>query len=127
MSQPINEFMTSCPHTIGHDIAVSVARDMMTQHSCHHLPVLDGGNLVGLVSARDLRLAHAVSSGEETSVELLMTDEPVVVDRDEAVNVVIRCMLEKQVGSVIIAAKKGHPWGIFTTTDALKLLAETLS
>ena len=118
MSTPIVEFMTEMPHTIGHDISISKAHQMMTDLSCHHLPVLDGGHLVGVLSDSDLRLISKLSD-ENIKVEDIMTDEPVVVKPDQDIFQVAMLMHEKNIGSVIVSAKEGSPWGIFTATDAL--------
>ena len=125
LDQEIKQFMTAMPHTIGHDISVAKAKEFMTRYRCHHLPVLDGGNLVGIVSERDLRLANTLNSGEKTTVETLMTDEPVTVDETATLKSVVKLMLEKQVGSVVVKPQHaGSPWGIFTTTDALRVILE---
>jgi acetoin utilization protein AcuB len=78
----ISKHMTEMPHTIGHDISVAKAKSMMSENNCHHLPVLDGGHLVGVVSSRDLSLVETIRGGGETPIEELMTEEPVVVDPD---------------------------------------------
>lgn len=119
----IQNYMTELPHTIGHDITVSKAKTMMKDHSCHHLPVLDGGHLVGVISHRDLTLVDNVRGGGETPVEEIMTDEPVIVDPEMDVKEGIKIMMEKRIGSLIIRAKEGKHWGIFTYTDALKVLS----
>ncbi|MCB0392251.1 MAG: CBS domain-containing protein [Bdellovibrionales bacterium] len=119
----IQKYMTELPHTIGHDISVSKAKNMMHEVGCHHLPVLDGGHLVGVISSRDLNLIESIRGGGETPVEEIMTEEPIVVDPDMDVKEAIKVMMEKRIGSLIIRAKEGRPWGIFTYTDALKVLS----
>ncbi len=119
MSTPINEFMTQMPHTIGHDITVDKAVNMMKEFSCHHLPVLDGGHLVGIISDRDIQVATKLGSLDEVKVEDIMTDEPIVVQPTDDVFQVAMTMHEKKVGSVIVSATAGESWGIFTSTDAL--------
>lgn len=46
--------MTEAPNTVGLDDDCSDAVAMMLSLGCRHLPVMDGGRLVGIVSARDL-------------------------------------------------------------------------
>lgn len=126
MNREIKSLMTPLPKTIGYDIGVSKAKNMMKELSCHHLPVLNGGQLVGIVTERDLRITELFSKDDETTVEDIMEGNPYIVDPDANVKEVIDVLLKRKIGSVIVKAKDDAPWGIFTTTDALRLLTETL-
>src|SRR5438445_2824236 len=53
----IAQLMTAQPWTVQLDDSLAVARQMMAQREIHHLPVLDGGAVVGMVTDRDLALA----------------------------------------------------------------------
>lgn len=127
MSITINEVMTRTPHTIGHDIPVSKAKLMMREYNCHHLPVLDGGRLVGVISDRDLKLVERLPHGDETLIEDLMTDEPFVVSPDLSVKDVLTKMLDNKINSVIVSAKGDQSWGIFTSTDALAYFVDKVN
>jgi len=48
------DFMTEAPHTIGPDDDCTVAATEMLAIGCRHLPVVEDGRLIGVVSARDL-------------------------------------------------------------------------
>ena len=116
--------MTELPHTIGHDMTVEKASMMMGEYKCHHLPVLDGGKLVGLVSDRDFRYTKNLIDHSDIKVEELMAEELLTVDPDDNVKDVLSEMLKLKVGSAIVNAKDGRGWGIFTTTDVMKILVE---
>ena len=51
---PVADWMTHDPVTIDIDADVASARDLMLERGFRHLPVLEGGSLVGIVSLRDL-------------------------------------------------------------------------
>jgi len=51
---PVADWMTHDPATIEADADVVEARDRMLAGGFRHLPVTDGGILVGIVSLRDL-------------------------------------------------------------------------
>jgi CBS domain-containing protein len=51
---PVADWMTHDPVTIEADEDVTTARDLMLRSGFRHLPVTDGGTLVGIVSLRDL-------------------------------------------------------------------------
>lgn len=122
MNQNISHHMTEIPHTIGKDATVKKAREMMREFSYHHLPVLNGGTVVGMVTERDLRVAESLRKEEDIAVEDVMNDEPFFVERTTPLNDVLHIMLDKGYSSVLVRGTKTEPWGVFTTTDALRLL-----
>ncbi len=120
--------MTRSPHTIGRDQKLSRAHDMMRQHGVRHLPVLDGGKLVGVLSQRDLYFIEAIA-GVACSVESVseaMASEIYTVAPGDLVADVARTMGEHKYGCAVVV-DRGHIVGIFTATDALALLAEAMS
>jgi CBS domain-containing protein len=58
---PVSKGMTLDPLTIDPDATVGEAMDRMLDGGFRHLPVMDGGKLVGIVSMRDL--ARSISKG----------------------------------------------------------------
>lgn len=115
------------PRTIGHDMSLEKAREMMNEMRCHHLPVLDGGHLVGVLSDRDLKVGEAMN-GQKKRVEDLMMDDPIIVDPELTVKEAVQTLLKEKVGSLIVRANpEKSPWGIFTVTDALKILDDKLN
>lgn len=124
MSTPITEFMTPMPHTVGHDITLEKAKKMMQEHHCHHLPVLDGGILVGILSSTDLDTVAKLKDWQDIKVEEVMTEEPMVIAPSEDVFQATMLMQQKKIGSLIISATNDSPWGIFTATDALTYLKD---
>ena len=51
----ISKYMTTTPHTIGAEQPLDKAMTMMREYKIRHIPVLDGGRLVGIISDRDLK------------------------------------------------------------------------
>lgn len=121
----IIEYMTEMPHTIGPDISLTKAEEMMAKFHCRHLPVLEGGHLVGILSERDMNLYLA--HNKDSVVREAMVEEPLIVDPEEELKSVAQKMLNMKVGSAIIRAKAGKPWGIFTGSDALKVIVDKLN
>ncbi|HUZ87934.1 MAG TPA: CBS domain-containing protein [Candidatus Baltobacterales bacterium] len=52
----VNDYMSDGAVTVSPDDDISVAATKMFAIGCRHLPVVDGGRLVGMISARDLLL-----------------------------------------------------------------------
>ncbi len=122
MNQQIAHHMSEVPHTIGKDASLRMAREMMQEFSYHHLPVLYGGTVVGIVTERDLRVAEMLKTDEVTGINEVMNDDPLFVERTTPIKDVLQLMLKKGYSSVLVRGTKNEPWGVFTTTDALRLL-----
>ena len=54
----IRDFMTPQPWTVQIDDSVALARSMFAEREIHHLPVLDGGEVVGIVTDRAPASVH---------------------------------------------------------------------
>jgi acetoin utilization protein AcuB len=115
--------MTPSPHTIGRDQPLAKAHELMRRFGVRHLPVLDGGVLVGIVSERDLRLLESVADVDvhRTLVEEAMTPEPYIAAPDALLRDVAAEMIEHKYGCAVVMDRAAVV-GIFTTVDALRAL-----
>lgn len=119
-------FMTPSPHTIGADQPLATARALMHQHHIRHLPVLDGGTLVGILSDRDLALVASLLVDEaRVPVSEAMTPDPRALTPETSLEWVAAEMAERRIGSVVVM-EHGRVVGIFTTIDALRALQSLL-
>lgn len=102
-----------------------MAHALMREHRIRHLPVLDGGVLVGILSERDLHLVESVAGTDPktTLVEEAMTPEPFAVEVDATLHGVVEQMVAHKYGCAVVT-ERGHVAGIFTTIDALRALLE---
>lgn len=126
-SQPIRAFMSRSAACIASHRSLSDAFRTMQRERVRHLPVLEGGEVVGMISQRDLGLlgTKAPARMDELAVEEAMTAEPYIVGPDTAVRIVVQTMSSQRLGSAIVV-DGGHVIGVFTTTDALALLSGLL-
>lgn len=124
---PISKFMSTNPHTIGWDQNIAKASEMMSEHGIRHLPVLKGGQIVGLISQSDIRLIETLEGVEPQVVKVAdaMTPDPYVVSPEALLDEVAAEMAENKYGSAIIMQNQ-KVVGIFTTLDALRALDELL-
>jgi acetoin utilization protein AcuB len=124
----IDQFMTRCPHTIGLDQPIADAQRAMRAHGIRHLPVLDGGRLVGLVSERDLLFVDRLLDldREQLPVSEAMSPEVYTVASDAPLLTVVVEMADHKYGSAVIM-EAGSVAGVFTTIDALRAFAALLT
>lgn len=123
MQPTLQSSMTSHPHSIRLDENVHTARRRMAEWGVRHLPVLAGGELRGVISDRDLKIV--VGDPTRVAIEDVCVDEPITFDVDTSLSVVAALMAERRVGSVLVT-ERGKVVGIFTTTDACRVLATLL-
>jgi acetoin utilization protein AcuB len=123
----IKHFMTVSSHAIGRDQTLKLAHERMQQLGARRLPVLEGGVLVGVVSDHDIALIGAISpaQAEETTVEDVMSVEPYAVTPDADVASVTAQMAEHKHDCAVVM-DHNKVLGVFTTSDALQLLAALL-
>ncbi len=123
----VMKFMTVMPHSVGSDQTIDMAHKIMDENSIRHLPVMKAGQISGIVSDRDLKLAMSIRGVEasKTTVEEIASSEVFLVKPDSKLDDVSKMMAEKKIGSVLVVDNH-RLVGIFTTTDALKALNELL-
>src|SRR5262245_15152268 len=92
----VQKHMTSMPHTIGRDILVKTAQSVMREYNIRHLPVQEGGRLVGILSDRDVKLAASLKGAEDLRVEDVMTESPFAVRPDAPLDEVAFEMAERK-------------------------------
>jgi len=118
MSAPV--FVVSPDSTVAH------ARNLMVRHRISRLLVMDGGNLVGILTKKDI--AYRLRQGEPAwrrrpldriPVGALMTEHPVVVQPDTGVKSIARIFVENTISSVPVM-DAGVVAGIVTKTDLMK-------
>ena len=123
----VQKFMTTAPHTIGADQTLAHARMMMHELTIRHLPVLEDGSLVGLVSEKDINFLLSFSGVDikTEKVAQAMTTDLTKVTSDTQLDEVCRMMAAKKIGSVLV--EDNHKLvGIFTWIDALNAMDELL-
>jgi acetoin utilization protein AcuB len=125
---PIEAYMSRDVHSIRHDASADDALSQMSKHGVRHLPVLEAGRLVGLLSDRDLRLALSVSDADAKAIIIEAICAPIVysVPPSTPLSSVAQEMADKRYGSCVVVDDDEHVLGMFTTVDACRALAAAL-
>ncbi len=121
--------MTPFPHTVSADAPIPAVVKQMEEGDFRHLPVVQDGELVGIISIHDIdRLIHPDRGDTDrwvTSAAQIMTPDPYVVSPSESFAVVLREMIDRRIGTTLVV-KGGKLAGIVTVTDVCRTLAEVL-
>ena len=128
----VRELMTTDVVTVSRNDELSVADDIMKMNRVRHLPVLEDGRLIGILSQRDLFLAAlstAMGFGRKASQEFLktvpvkevMTDDVITVEPSEDVKAAARLMVDHKIGCLPVVEDR-KLLGLLTETDFVKLV-----
>ena len=123
----IGELMTPCPVAVRASQSLQAAHALMREGRIRHLPVVEDGLVVGVVSQSDLRLLESLDQVDtcRVTVEEAMTHGPYVVGPTEPLSSVLDHMWKRRLGSAIVM-DRGRLVGIFTAADALHALRQFL-
>jgi acetoin utilization protein AcuB len=121
----VRDIMTSPVVSIAPEITLEDAYRTMQQKGIRHLPVVDGGKLVGVITDRDLRLATSTLAPAPfppgSKVAGSMCRAVATADTMDPVEEAARKMREKKIGCLPVV-DDGRVVGIVTGLDLLDAL-----
>ncbi len=132
----VAHIMTPNPVTVTPSNAISTAIALMRAGGFRRLPVVENGRLVGIVTARDLRLASNAPTVvreqwydnymlQHIAVGTCMTPDPITVTPDSSIAEAARLMRDHKISGLPVM-EGGRLVGIVTETDLLNYLLELL-
>ncbi len=119
--------------TISASERLSTVEDIMTLGHVRHMPVVQGGKLVGVVSERDLLRASlsGLSQHHEderraflhvVEISRVMSTPPIVIEPDASIEEASAIMAEKKIGCLPVL-EGDELAGLLTETDVLRWVA----
>lgn len=126
MDKAVGTYMVKGPYVCEPAQSVQDALEFMIECEIRHLPVVDEGRLVGIVSDRDLRAAAALPQAKKLLVEDVMKQDVFFATKEASLKEVVQEMRDRKLGSTVIVNSDREAIGIFTATDALGVLADLL-
>ena len=125
----VAEIMTTELETLGPDDMLADARRLMTERHIHHVPIVDGERLVGLISHRDVLAATGSwqTQPDETTIPLsqVMRTELSTVSPDTQLRAAALHMEKHRFGCLPVLENE-MLCGIVTETDFVGLAANLL-
>lgn len=123
----VQKYMTCVPKSIGFDRPLAHALEVMRELHVRHLPVLKAGQLVGVLSDRDIKLVLGFDGTDPKTmtVDEAYSPDPYFTTPSTPLNEVVRHMADKKYGCAIVV-DNDKLVGIFTEVDAFNALSDLL-
>jgi acetoin utilization protein AcuB len=134
-SDPVNRFMTEPAVSIDLGSPAAEVLRLFSVHPFHHLPVVDRGKVVGMLSSADvLRLEAFLPPRARTStdflnqrlhIDQLMRQPPITVASHQSVEQATTLMTKHGIHALPVTDSNDKLLGIITTTDIISAVLHT--
>jgi acetoin utilization protein AcuB len=133
------DLMTPDPVTVTPQATVAEVWDLMRELEVRHVPVVESGALVGMVSDRDLarfdmaRLllvegAETLRQELATAIVRVMSSDVIAVNPETELEEIVELLVEHRIGAVpVIRSNTREVVGIVSYIDVLRALQELLA
>ena len=120
--------MTADPGTVSCNADLIDAMNLMDELGCRHLPVIDQGRLVGVLSDRDILeatgwLSEPPREGAPQCVEDVMTTPPITIGPEDGIAEATIEILTRGIGCLPVVTEGCELVGILTEMDLLNAFA----
>lgn len=120
MNEPLSSIMIKNLVTISPDDKLSTARDLFRGKRIHHLPVVEGKNLVGLLTTADLLwLDKRLNEYDDIYVKDVMTKKLAILESNDKIGSAAELFLLNRFHAVPIV-ENGELIGLVTSFDIIK-------
>lgn len=131
MNAKVADWMSTPPITVAPTATLSAAQWLMEWRKIRRLPVVDNGNLVGMLTASELRAVQPLEATlnhyewrallDRVTVAECMTTHPITIAPDASVIDAARLMLNCKVDALPVV-EQDRLVGIITESDLFRLL-----
>jgi acetoin utilization protein AcuB len=122
----VGEWMERNLVTIDRKTTIQEAISLMKKHSIRHLPVIEEGRLVGLVTEGDMRQVFVASLIEELSIDDVMIKDPITVKVDAEIDDAARVIHYNKIGGLPVVDEDQGLLGIITVADIMAAFIELM-
>jgi CBS domain-containing protein len=131
----VRDIMALNPATLDRNETLDLAESIMNLGRIRHMPVVDDGKLVGVVSQRDLfrsALVTALGFGRKVTSSLIktikikevMTEKVITISPDTSIKDAACLMMDKKIGCLPVV-DGDRLIGLVTETDMLRYVVES--
>lgn len=122
MAKNVRDAMTSNPRSIEPSTMVADAAKLMKAEDVGSLPIVEGDQLVGMVTDRDIviRIVAEEKDPQSTTVGEIASRDLVTVDPEQDLDEALRLMAQHQVRRLPVAEEDGRLVGILAQADVAR-------
>lgn len=121
----VRDVMTTAPTVCKSTDSIERVAKLMAEHDCGAIPVCDAGNVVGMITDRDIscRVVATGTAADSVAASLVMSKPVCTVRQDEPVETAIDLMKTRQVRRLPVVNDEGVIVGIIAPSDLAPTLA----
>jgi len=130
----VRDWMTSHVITISPETSLAEVHELMKSKRIRRVPVLDHGQVVGIVTLGDVRAAEPSGASSLSVWEInnllanlkvveIMSRDPITIQQNASIGEAAKIMLEKKFSGLPAVDEAGHLVGIITESDIFRLVA----
>jgi CBS domain-containing protein len=120
MNEPLSLIMTRDVVTAAEEDTLAVARGIFLKNKVHHLPIVNGSRLVGILTTYDLfKVTGPNKDYEKIYIKDVMTRHVATLEPEDKIGSAAELFLENLFHAVPIV-KEGTLEGIVTSFDVIK-------
>ena len=130
----VRDVMAQNPLTLDRNETLDLAESIMNLGRIRHMPVVDDGRVIGILSQRDLfrsALLTALGFGRKTTTALIktikikevMTEDVITIAPETTIKGAARIMIDKKIGCLPVVENE-KLIGLLTETDILRYVVE---
>jgi len=127
-NEAIDRIMTVKPATLGPGDSLATAAELFESTGMHHAPIVDAGELVGILSATDFLKLHLLKSRnlslDKVKIRQLMQTNPVVLPYGASLRDAAEKFMVGEFHALPVIDDDGAVAGIITTSDLVQYLLQ---
>ncbi len=130
----VQDWMRENPVSVAPDATLATARELMSENEVRRLPVVERGELIGILTNSDIlrQIPSTVDESDDDTRLLLtqrtvrevMTYSPMTINPSATIQEAAERMLEYQVSGLPVV-RNGKVVGIITESDIFRLVVES--
>jgi len=121
MNEAISTIMSTQLITLTPEDTLGKAREILLSKRVHHLPVVEGKKLVGMVTSWDMfKLGLSAAEYQNTKVRDVMTRKLATLEPDQHIGAAAEVLMEHLFHAIPIVNEAGDLVGIVTSYDILR-------
>jgi acetoin utilization protein AcuB len=121
MNEPISSIMTTKVVTVRPDDTLEAVKDILFFKKVHHIPVVEGHRLAGIITSYDLvKLGRCQEEYRQIKVKEVMTEKVATLEPEEKIGAAAQIFLENLFHGIPIVNEDQDLVGIVTSLDVLR-------